>query len=245
MLRLVKEPEKLREAVAIAVKENPSPSASDFATAAQKVVPRQSRPRIKPQSQEPLVPKNQEPMVPQPARVTVTSPDHPRHGESGTIEADPPNYWQQIVTFADGSRELINNADLDAPSVPFSTERTYPKEYAEAIAQLKQQHQQELERLEQELRIGLLSEAKAQAEQQVKEQLTSWQQLYQQQKEHSIQLQQRLDEMEALRQRNQELENAVQQRPAQEWGNTLTKQAAKALNKEVVRSLENTIDLRS
>ncbi|MBD2504670.1 OmpH family outer membrane protein [Anabaena azotica] len=255
LLRLVKEPDKLREAVAIAIRENPSPNQSDFAAAAQKVVPRTPRPRIKAPTQEPLVPKNSEPLVPQPARVTVTSADHPRHGESGTIEADPPNYWQQIVTFADGSRELVNNADLDAPSVPYPTQRTYPKEYAEAIAAIEQQYQQKIERLEQELRIGLQSEATAKAEQQMQEQLSSWQQLYQQQKEQIIQMQQRLDEMEALRklgdeneqlkQRNQELENAVQERPSQQWGNTLTKQAAKALNKEVMRSLDQTIDLRS
>jgi hypothetical protein len=253
LLRLVKEPEKLREAVAIAVQENPSPSESDFAAAAQKVVPK--LPRQKAPTQEPVVPKIQEPIVSHSAKVTVTSPSHPRSGEEGTIEADAPNHWQQIVTFADGSKELVNNNDLDAPSVPESKERTLTPEYSEAIAQLKQQHQQELERLEQDLKIGLLSEATARAEEQVKEQLTSLQQLFQQQKEQNIQLQQRLDEMEALRQleyenqqlkqRIQELENAVQERPAQQWGNTLTKQAAKALNKEVKQALDKTIDLRS
>ncbi|MBD2505568.1 hypothetical protein [Anabaena azotica] len=249
LLRLVKEPDKLREVVAIAVQENPSPSASDFAAAAQKVVPR--KPRIKPQSQEPLVPKSN--------LVKVTSAPHPRYGDEGTIEADAPNPTQQIVTFADGEKLLINNTDLTHLSndeiESFTTERKYPPGYAQAIAAIEQQYQQKIERLEQELRIGLLSEAKAQAEQQVQEQLTSWQQLYQQQKEQNIQIQQRLDEMEALRQfqyenqqlkqRIQELENAVQERPSQQWGNTLTKQAAKALNKEVLRSLENTIDLRS
>ncbi|BAY73361.1 hypothetical protein NIES23_61890 (plasmid) [Trichormus variabilis NIES-23] len=253
LLRLVGEPEKLKEAVAIALEQNPKPSESDFAAAAQKVVPQ--LPRKKLPSQEPVVPKIQEPMVPEFARVKVTSPTHHRHGESGTIEADPPNHWQQIVTFADGTKELVNNADLDAKSVPFPRERTLPPEYAEAIGALKQQHQQELERLEQDLRIGLLTEATAKAEQQVQEQIQSLQQLFQQQKKENIELQQRLDEMEALRQleyenqqlkqRIQELENAVQKRPTQEWGNTLTKQAAKALNKEVKRSLDRTIDLRS
>ncbi|MFN6569183.1 hypothetical protein [Dendronalium sp. ChiSLP03b] len=251
LLRLVKEPEKLKQAVVIALEENPSPSESDFAAAANKVVPHLPRQKV----QEPMVPQIQEPVVPQPATVTVTSLTHHRHGESGTIEADPPNYWQQIVTFLDGSRELVNNADLDAPSLPFTTQRTYPKEYTEAIAQLKQQHQQELERLEQELRIGLQTEATAKAEEQVQQQLAALQTLFQQQKEENIQLQQRLYELEGLRQlelenqrlqkRIQELENTVQERPAQEWGNTLTKQATKALNKEVKRSLDKTIDLRS
>ncbi|WP_242044962.1 hypothetical protein [Anabaena azotica] len=243
LVRLLREPEKLKEAVAIALTENPSPSESDFALAAQKVLPR--IPRQKNHTQEPLVPKSN--------FVKITSPSHPRYNDEGTIEADPPNPTQQIVTFADGSKLLVNNTDLDIPTSP--VERTYPNGYLDAIAQLKQQHQQELERVEQELRIRLVSEAKAQAEQQVLEQLISSQQLYQQQKQQNIELQQRLDEMEALRQlevenqqlkqRIQELENAVQQRPAQEWGNTLTKQATKALNKEVKRSLDRTLDLRS
>ncbi|BAT56954.1 hypothetical protein NOS3756_59660 (plasmid) [Nostoc sp. NIES-3756] len=249
LLRLVKEPEKLREAVAIAVEQNPSPSESDFAAAAQKVVPRQ--PRQKAPTQEPLVRKSN--------LVKVTSSSHPRCGDEGRVEADAPNPTQQIVTFTDGEKLLVNNADLTNLSndtiESFSSERVYPPEYLEAIAQLKQQHQQELERLEQELRIGLQSEANAIAEEQVQEQLSSLQQLFQQQKEQNIQLQQRLSEMEALKQleyenqqlkqRIQELENAVQERPAQEWGNTLTKQATKALNKEVKRSLDKTIDLRS
>ncbi|MBD2511820.1 hypothetical protein H6G91_32045 [Nostoc muscorum FACHB-395] len=150
---------------------------------------------------------------------------------------------------------LINNADLDAASVPFSRGRTYPAEYTEAIAALKEQHKQELDRLEQELRIGLQTEAATRAEAQVQEQIQSLQNLYKQQKEQNIQLQQRLDEMEGLRkleienqqlqQRIQELEHAVQEHPVQQWGNTLTQQATKALNKQVKQALEKTIDLRS
>ncbi|BAY41450.1 hypothetical protein NIES2111_58460 (plasmid) [Nostoc sp. NIES-2111] len=249
LLWLVKEPEKLKQAVAIAVQENLSPSELDFAAAAQKVVPR--TPRTKAPVQEPLVPKTNQ--------VKVTSLSHPRCGDEGIVEVDAPNPTQQIVTFADGEKLLGNNADLTNLSndaiESFTPERAYPPEYAEAIATLKQQHQQELERLEQELRIGLLSEANARAEEQGQEQIQSLQQLFQQQKEQNIQLQQRLDEMEALKQleyenqqlkqRIQELENAVQQRPAQEWGNTLTKQAAKALNKGVKQALDKTIDLRT
>nr|WP_225892550.1 hypothetical protein [Nostoc sphaeroides] len=172
-----------------------------------------------------------------------------------TVEADAPNHWQQIVTFADGERLLINNADLDAPSVPLPRERSYPAEYTEAIAAIEERHKQELERLSQELRIGLQAEAGAKAEAQVQEQIQSLQQLFKQQKEENIQLQQRLLEMEGLRkleienqrlqQRIQELEHAVEQRPSQQWGNTMTQQATKALNKQVKQALEKTIDLRS
>ncbi|MHC5611177.1 MAG: hypothetical protein ACYTXA_09205 [Nostoc sp.] len=253
LLRLVKEPEKLKQAVAIALEENPSPGESDFAAAAKKVVPQ--LPRKRQSIQEPMVPKIQEPVVPQKAIVTVSQQSHPRYGKEGTIEADAPNNYQQIVTFADGERLLINNADLDAASVPFSRGRNYPPEYTEAIAGIEEQHKLELERLQQELRIGLQSEATARAEEQVSEQISSLQNLYKQQREQNIQLQQRLDEMEGLRkleienqqlrQRIQDLENAVQQRPSQEWGNTMSQQATKALNKQVKQALEKTIDLRS
>nr|WP_230968138.1 hypothetical protein [Nostoc sp. WHI] len=191
----------------------------------------------------------------QSAKVTVSQQSHPRYGEEGTIEADAANDWQQTVTFADGERLLINNADLDAASVQFPRERTYPTEYAEAIAAIEERHRQELERLSQDLRIGLQTEAAARAEAQVQEQIQSLQNLYKQQKEQNIQLQQRLDEMEGLRkletenqqlrQRIQDLENSFEPRTGQDWGNTYTKQGAKALNKKVQQALEKTIDLRS
>ncbi|WP_375504441.1 hypothetical protein [uncultured Nostoc sp.] len=253
LLRLVKEPEKLKAAVSLALKDNSSPSESDFAAAANIVVPQ--LPRKKHIVQEPMVPKIQKPVVPQKAIVTVSQQSHPRYGEEGTIEADAPNCWQQIVTFADDERLLINNADLDAASVPFPRERTYPAEYTEAIAAIEERHKQELEQLSQELRIGLQAEAGARAEAQVQEQIQSLQNLYKQQKEQNIQLQQRFSEMEGLRKleienqqlqhRIQELEHAVQQHPVQQWGNTMTQQATKVLNKQVKLALEQTIDLRS
>ncbi|MCC5670191.1 hypothetical protein LC653_41980 [Nostoc sp. CHAB 5784] len=244
LLRLVKTPDKLEQAVALAAQEKPFPTAADFAKAVQQVAPTTKRTTKKEQSQTQLC-----------NSVTVSSQSHPRYGESGLIEADAPNHWQQIVTFSDGERLLINNGDLNAASVPFPRERTYPAEYTEAITALKEQHQQELERLQQELRIGLQAEAGAKAEAQVQEQIQSLQNLYKQQKEENIQLQQRLDEMEGLRkleienqqlqQRIQELESAVEERPSQQWGNTMTQQAAKVLNKKVQQALEKTIDLRS
>ncbi|AUB35600.1 ATPase involved in DNA repair [Nostoc flagelliforme CCNUN1] len=252
LLRLAKEPEKLIAAITLALESNPEPTESDFAAAANIVAP---MPRVrKPFHQEPLVPKNQEPLVPKKAKVTISSPSHPRYGESGVIEAEAPNNSQQIVTFSDGERLLVNNTDLDVALVSQSNQRTYPPEYAEALAALKEQHKLELERLEQELRIGLQAEVSARAEAQVSEQIQSLQQLYRQQKEENIQLQQRLDEMEGLRklnienqqlhQRIQELEHALLERPSQQWGNTMTQQATKVLNKQVKQALEKTIDLR-
>ncbi|MCC5654128.1 hypothetical protein LC609_30985 [Nostoc sp. XA013] len=244
LLRLAKEPEKLIAAIKLALSSNPNPSESDFAVAANTIAP---MPKGKNKFlQEPLVPKN---------AITISSPEHPRYGESGVICADAPNNLQQIVTFADGERLLVNNTDLDDAIVSESTERTYPPEYSEAITALKEQHKLELERLEQELRIGLQAEVKARAEAQVSEQIQSLQNLYKQQKEQNIQLQQRLDEMESLRQletenqqlkeRIRDLENAFEPHQLQDWGNTYTKQSAKALNKKVQEPLEKTIDLRT
>jgi hypothetical protein len=247
LLRLVKTPDKLQLAVAIASQEKPFPTTADFAKAVQLVAPTTKRPT-----------KSENPKTQLCKSVRISSQSHPRYGESGVIEADAPNNYQQIVTFSDGERLLVNNSDLtdlNDAIVSFSAERTYPKEYAEAIAAVKEQHKQELERLSQELRIGLQTEATARAEAQVQEQISSLQQLFKQQKEQNIQLQQRLDEMEGLRQletenqqlhqRIQELEHAVLEHPQQQWGNTMTQQATKALNKQVKQALEKTIDLRS
>lgn len=52
-------------------------------------------------------------------------------------------------------------------------------------------------------------------------------------------------ENQQLQQRIQELKHAVQHHSVQQWGNTLTQQATKALNKQVKQALEKTIDLRS
>jgi hypothetical protein len=225
LLRLVKEPEKLKLAVSQAIDKNPSPTESDFAATAKKVAPLPIR---KKQS-------IQEPLVPQKAKVTISSQSHPRYGESGVIETEAPNTSQQIVTFSDGERLLVNNADvadLNDAIVSFSSERTYPKEYSEVIAQIKEQHKQELERLEQELRIGLLGEAKARAEAQAIELVESLQKLYKQQKEENIQLQQRIEELESSK-----LTPNVQ-----ESGNTANELTVK---KNVQQVLEKTIDLRS
>ncbi|MBD2535774.1 hypothetical protein H6G97_43050, partial [Nostoc flagelliforme FACHB-838] len=80
LLRLVKEPEKLIAAIRLALSSNPNPSESDFAAAANIVAP---IPKGKKQFlQEPLVPKN---------AITISSPEHPRYGQSGVIVADAPN----------------------------------------------------------------------------------------------------------------------------------------------------------
>ncbi|WP_334813608.1 hypothetical protein [Nostoc sp.] len=136
---MVKTPDKLNEAVAIAAKEKPFPTAADFAKAVQQVAPTVKR-----------AAKSENPKTQLCNSVTVSSPKHSRYGDSGVIEADAPNNYQQIVTFSDGERLLVNNSDLvdlNDAIVSESSERTYPPEYTEAIAAIEERYKQELERL--------------------------------------------------------------------------------------------------
>ncbi|MEH1914640.1 hypothetical protein [Nostoc sp.] len=135
---------------AIASQEKPFPTAADFAKAVQKVVPKNTSPTRTTNTKQEKV-KTQ-----LCNSVTVSPLSHPRYGDSGVIEADAPNNYQQIVTFSDGERLLVNNADLadlNDAIVSESSGRTYPKEYSEAMsttgyvyAALEERHKQELER---------------------------------------------------------------------------------------------------
>ncbi|QSJ14841.1 hypothetical protein JYQ62_23500 [Nostoc sp. UHCC 0702] len=98
---------------------------SDFAKAAQQVAPTVKRATKPPKSQTQLCQK-----------VRICSQSHPNYGQEGVIESDPPNHWQQLLTLEDGSKILVNNNDLDAPSVPFPNERVLPPEYAEDAQRL-------------------------------------------------------------------------------------------------------------
>ena len=237
VLRLLTAPEKLKEAVAIASGENPNPTAKDFRAAAEKVAPIPRRTKV------------QEQLFLTGAEVKVSDPDHPRVGQTGTVSGDPPNNTHLFIVFSDSEQsELIAINDLDAPSTPF-TPRKYPKEYEEAIAQLKQQHQEELRRIESDVRTGLLSEAEERAKELVREHLAASQAIASTKALEVAKLQQKVDELESLRtlevenqqlqQRIEGLERALESRPMQEWGNTLTKQAQKSVNAEVIRMVEN------
>ncbi|WP_223278374.1 hypothetical protein [Nostoc sp. 'Peltigera membranacea cyanobiont' 232] len=107
LLRLVKTPDKLHEAVAIAAQEKPFPTAGDFAKAVQLVAPRTKR-----------ITKNEKSQTQLCKSVRISSQSHPRYGQEGVIEADSPNSSQQIVTFTDGERLLVNNTDLAHLKMP-------------------------------------------------------------------------------------------------------------------------------
>jgi cell fate (sporulation/competence/biofilm development) regulator YlbF (YheA/YmcA/DUF963 family) len=251
LLRLVKSPEKLQETVAIAValatererlasESNPNPTAKDFKEAAEKVVPLPKRTKSQ---------KSQEQLFLTGAEVKISLQGHPREGQAGIVSGDPPNHTHLFIVFPDSEQsELFAISDLDASSTPF-TPRKYPKEYEEAIAQLQLQHKEEIQRLEVDIRAGLLTEAEERAQQLVHEQLAASQAIASTKALEVAKLQQKIEELESLRtlevqnqqlqQRIGELERALENRPVQEWGNTLTKQAQKAVNAEVIRMVEN------
>ena len=208
-------------------------------------------------------------------RVKVSSQSHLRFGQEGVIVKESPGHWQKVIRFDDGEEVAIADTDLlilnansckevgagegqgenfssnsPTPPLPHSptppVERTYSPEYIEAIAQLKQQHQQELARLEEEIRIKLQTEAQEAAAQRLADELAAKDAIAHGLKEKAIALQKKVDELESLRkletenqqlrQRIQDLENANLPRP--DWNNTFTKQAEKVLNQEVKKAIQ-------
>ncbi|MBD2492598.1 hypothetical protein [Aulosira sp. FACHB-615] len=237
LLRLVKQPEKLVEAVALACQDSPTPIANNFKEAANSVDPKPKRTKV----QEQLFLKG--------TKVKISSPDHNRNGEECVIAADAPNHWQQIVEFSDGERTTIHNKELDAPSSPYPPERRIDPKYQEAIAQLEEQHRQEIARLEQEIECRIRGEAEQKAIASLHDQIKAAQDLANQKALEVAKLQRQLVEMESLRQleienkslrdRIGELERALEDRPLANWGNTFTKQAEKVLNAQVKKVVEN------
>ncbi len=227
LLRLVKDKEKLQEAVAIACQNNPCPTGTEISKAVRLVAPLPHNAN-----------KVQEPRFLTGAEVIVSSQTHIRYGEIGVIAAEAPNHWQQIVEFENG-RESIRNNDLDASSSPFpKVERTpVPKTYTE----------DELQRAIAEAKMGFFSELEAAASSQIQEELVAYRNLVSQKADEVDQLRRRLAELESLRElevenellkaRVSELEAVIADKPLQDWGNTFNKQAEKVLNKEVKKML--------
>lgn len=196
-------------------------------------------------------------------KVRISSQSHPNCGEEGVLGANL-NNSMHTIHFDSGEvgrardDEFCSVANVDSDNtvvnIPTSTqsnapvERRYPALYEEAIAQLKLQHQQEIEQLEQQLRAGLETEAEARAIERVKEQLIASQAIAQSKAQQVAELQQQIEKLESLRSleiENQqllsrigELERALEKRPAEEWGNTLTKQAEKRINANTIKVIE-------
>ena len=216
-------------------------------------------------------------------KVKVSLQSHDRLGQEGMVVKENPRHWQKVVRFDDGEEVTFADTDFDILNPPpiqngeveqeleivesgleieqnsqSPIERRYPREYEEAIAQLKLQHQQEIEQLEQQLRAGLQTEAEARAIEQVREQLITSQTLASDKAKEVAKLQQTVEELQSLRtleaenqllqQRIGELERALENRPVQEWGHTFSKQAEKAININTIRmveALEPELHLRS
>lgn len=234
LLRLVKSPEKLQEAVGKALANNPTPTYQDFQRAADAVEPRKRT------TSSTGV-----------GSVRVSSQSHPRYGEEGVIVGEP-NQWQKIIEFPDGEREAIHNKDLDASSCDFSPKpRTYNQEQLEeAIAQIKQQHQKDLERLEADITSKIASQVQQQALAQAREELEAAREVTEIYKARNQALQQQIIELEQLRtleaenqqlkERVEHLERSLQKQSQESWsGGTFTKEAAKIINRELQTAIDN------
>ncbi|WP_193200743.1 hypothetical protein [Nostoc sp. MG11] len=114
---------------------------------------------------------------------------------------------------------LSNNENFNAKNVSFSSQQIETEEFISMVAAIKEQHRQELERLEQDLRTSLFLSAKQAAQERAKEQLESWQKLIKEQKQESIQLHKRIKEMESLQKRQLKIENQQLQERLRELEN--------------------------
>lgn len=231
VLRLVKSPEKLQQAVAIALEENPNPTAEDFKAAADKVDPRPQRT------------KSEEQLFLTGTKVKVSSQDHVKHGEEGVVTSSLKNR-QRIVLFLDGDRLTLRCDELEYIGI----ERIEDDRDSEKIAQLKEQHRQEIERLEAELLINLKVTAEAEALKSAREQLEASQAIANAKAKEVATLRQEIERLQSLqtletennrlKQEIEQLRRDLERRPFQEWDNTFTKDAEKALNVKVIKSIK-------
>lgn len=183
-------------------------------------------------------------------KAKVISPLHFRYEQEGEIDGEPPNRWQQIVKFPDGSREAIANQDLDAPSTPIT--RKVPRQYQEAIAQMEEQHRAEIQQLEQRLMAGIKSKAEELAQESVRERIAALEAIASQKSAEAAKLQQQVMELESLRslesenrhlnQRVTELQEALASRP-QLQNHNFTSAAKRVLNSQVSQLLQKVEEL--
>lgn len=184
---------------------------------------------------------------------TVRKLGDSRDGEECVIVEESDRHWQKLVRFSDGEERAYTDAELDSPSVPYTPiDRTpTPRTYTEGELQAA------IARAVQELQIGDRSRIREEVEREVREEVKAAQAIASQRSLENAKLQQKIDELESLRtleaenqllkQRIQDLENAIEERACQQWGNTFTKQAERVINAEVIKvaeSVDPEMDLR-
>jgi hypothetical protein len=195
-------------------------------------------------------------------KVKVISEDHLRYGQEGIIIKEKDGHWQKVVRFDDGEEIIFSDTDLDAPSVDITVtatpiERKLPKEYEEAITQLKEQHRQEKEDLERELFIQIKSSAEAEALVSTREQLEAAQRVASEKAKEVVKLQQQVEELNSLRSleaENQQLRDEIERlnrawdiKPP-EWDHPLNKKAIELVSvgvQKIVENLEPELHLRA
>ncbi|MBD2364475.1 hypothetical protein H6G36_25435 [Anabaena minutissima FACHB-250] len=229
LLRLVKTPEKLKEAVAIALHHNPEPIADNFKEAAATVVPMLRRT------------KSQEQLFLNGDKVRINSRNHYRFNQEGEISGNPENGRQMFVTFAHGEKELISIDEIGrVESLQYTPKpRTYTEEELQA----------EIARAIEESKIGDRAKAREDAESSVQEQLKAARELLNQKAVEAAKLRQEIEGLQSLRlleaenrrleQRIHDLEDSIEPRACQQWGNTFTKGAEKVINTQVLKAVEN------
>ena len=171
--------------------------------------------------------------------VRISSQSPIRQGEFGVVH-DGPNPDLRFVTLSDGSKELIRTEYLEF-NFPHESVHT-PKTFTLAECRA------EIARAVEEALIGRKTELEEAVSQEWEERLSASRQLVNSLKEEKIRLQQQVDELQALRKMESEnqklsdrihdLEQALLNSTAQEWGQTFNKAAEKALNRDVKAALD-------
>ncbi|ALF55735.1 hypothetical protein ACX27_27405 [Nostoc piscinale CENA21] len=179
------------------------------------------------------------------ALATFCSPGDPRDGVEVPVREIKGNPRQMLADFPSGT-EVVSVKKLTTPSSPYPQERRLPPQYQEAIAQLEEQHRQEIARLEMEIESRIRGEAERLAIASLHDQIKAAQDLANTKSLEVAKLQRQLVELESLRQLEEEnrslrdrigeLERALEDRPLADWGNTFTKQAEKVINAQVKKS---------
>lgn len=229
LLKLVKKPEKLMEAIAL-VAEQSEPSESNFRAAVNQVIPISRNKK-----------KVQEPLVSQGTKVKVSSHNHYRFESEGTIHSKP-SADTLIIEFADDELEAIALQDLEISSQSQrEINRTWTQvEHEEAIASLSETHKRELEQLEAQIRARLSAEIQEKALSQSAQELIAAKESAELYKKQNLILQQKIYELESLEslrfanecltERIRELERALEDKPTLQWKTTFSNQAAKVVN---------------
>ena len=181
--------------------------------------------------------------------VQVSSQLHPNYGEVGILGAGL-NDSMHTIHFDNGEVGRVRDDEYTAVSAPILNQSA-PIERNTApppTTYTEEQLQSAITRAIEEAKIGYKVEMEAIALRSVQEELAASRAIASSKALEVAKLQQTIEELQSLRllevenqqlqQRIGELERALEKRPVQEWGNTLTKQAEKTININTIKAVE-------